>query len=89
MKTGARLWIGVLLFVLLLIGVAVLGLRNNDKRFAKVHSPELDYLKSVNSVAPPKDPELMFILMSEFANSNLQDEGRNSSANVSGTSSHS
>jgi glyoxylase-like metal-dependent hydrolase (beta-lactamase superfamily II) len=29
----------------------------------------------VNSIAPPKDPELMFILMGEFASSNLQDEG--------------
>jgi glyoxylase-like metal-dependent hydrolase (beta-lactamase superfamily II) len=26
-------------------------------------------------VASPKDPELMFVLMAEFANSNLQDEG--------------
>ena len=29
----------------------------------------------MNSVAPLKDPELMFILMGEFASSNLQDEG--------------
>src|SRR5262249_4807772 len=49
--------------------------RSSNKRFAKLHSPELEYLKTVNSVAPPKDPELMFILMSEFANSNLLDEG--------------
>src|SRR5215813_11797137 len=75
MKAAARLWIGVLLCVLLLIVVAVFVLRNNDKRSAKLHSPELEYLKSVNRVAPPKDPELMFILMTEFANSNLQDEG--------------
>src|SRR5215469_16056545 len=75
MKTPARLWIGVLVCVLLLIVVAVVILRGNDKRSAKMHSPELEYLKSVNGVAPPKDPELMFILMTEFANSNLQDEG--------------
>jgi glyoxylase-like metal-dependent hydrolase (beta-lactamase superfamily II) len=42
---------------------------------AKAHSPDLEYLKAVNSVAPPKDPELLFILMTEFANSNLQEEG--------------
>jgi glyoxylase-like metal-dependent hydrolase (beta-lactamase superfamily II) len=35
----------------------------------------LEYLKAVNSVAPPKDPELLFILMAQFANSNLQAEG--------------
>lgn len=75
MKTGARLRIGVLMFILLLFVAAVIGLRSADKRSAKVHSPELEYLKTVNSVAPPKDPELMFILMGEFATSNLQDEG--------------
>src|SRR6266700_1406000 len=75
MKAAARLWTGVLLCVLLLIVVAVVVLRSNDKRSAKLHSPELEYLKSVNRVAPPKDPELLFILMTEFANSNLQDEG--------------
>src|SRR5262245_57300852 len=75
MKAAARLRIVVLLCVLLLIVVAVVVLRSNDKRSAKLHSPELEYLKSVNRVAPPKDPELLFILMTEFANSNLQDEG--------------
>jgi glyoxylase-like metal-dependent hydrolase (beta-lactamase superfamily II) len=72
---SARWRIGWLLCVLLLIVVAVVILRSPDKRSAKRHSPELEYLKAVNSVAPPKDPELMFILMGEFASSNLQDEG--------------
>jgi glyoxylase-like metal-dependent hydrolase (beta-lactamase superfamily II) len=72
---SARWRIGLLLCVLLLIVVAVVILRSPDKRSTKRHSPELEYLKAVNSVAPPKDPELMFILMGEFASSNLQDEG--------------
>ena len=55
--------------------MAVVILRGPDNRSAKRHSPQLEYLKAVNSVAPPKDPELMFILMGEFASSNLQDEG--------------
>jgi glyoxylase-like metal-dependent hydrolase (beta-lactamase superfamily II) len=67
--------IGLLLCLLLLIVVAVVILRSPDKRSAKRHSPELEYLKAVNSARPPKDPELMFILMGEFASSNLQDEG--------------
>src|SRR6266550_2494328 len=75
MKAPALLRIGLVLCVLLLIVVAVVVLRGHDQRSAKLHSPELEYLKSVNSVAAPKDPELMFILMAEFANSNLQDEG--------------
>src|SRR5262245_32045113 len=75
MKASALLRMGVLLCVLLLIVVAVVVLRSGDKPSAKLHSPDLEYLKSTNSVAPPKDPELLFILMTEFANSNLQDEG--------------
>ena len=72
---SAGLRIGFLLCVLLLIATAFVALRSNDKRSGKLHSSQLEYLKSVNSVAVPKDPELMFILMAEFANSNLQDEG--------------
>jgi glyoxylase-like metal-dependent hydrolase (beta-lactamase superfamily II) len=72
---SARLRIGFLLSALLLIVVAVFLLRGADNRSSKLHTPELEYLKAVNSVAPPTDPELMFILMSEFANSNLPDEG--------------
>src|SRR6266496_87109 len=72
---SARLRIALLLCILLLIVVAVVLLRSDDRRSAKLHSPELEYLKTVNSVAPPKDPELMFILMTEFASANLQDEG--------------
>ena len=66
---SARLRIGFVLCVLLLIVAVFVGLRSNDKRSAKLHSPELEYLKAVNSAAPPRDPELMFILMGEFASS--------------------
>jgi glyoxylase-like metal-dependent hydrolase (beta-lactamase superfamily II) len=75
MKFRPWWWIVTGLCALMLIVAGILVLRNNDKRSEKRQSAELEYLKSVNSVAPPKDPELMFILMTEFANSNLQDEG--------------
>ena len=39
------------------------------------HRPELEYLKAVNSVAPPQDPQLLFLLMAQYANANLQSEG--------------
>jgi Zn-dependent hydrolases, including glyoxylases len=65
----------VLLCVVLLIIVAAVVLRSNDNASTKRHSADLEYLKSVNSVAPLKDPELLFVLMTEFANSNLQGEG--------------
>src|SRR5262245_11181571 len=37
--------------------------------------PDLDYLKAINSVAPPRDPELLFLLMAGYSNLNLQGEG--------------
>src|SRR5215831_15707758 len=75
MSTRSVIRVGALLGLLVLIATAVLGLRSHDNRHQPRHTPELEYLKAVNSVAPPKDPELLFILMNEFANSNLQDQG--------------
>jgi glyoxylase-like metal-dependent hydrolase (beta-lactamase superfamily II) len=74
MKATARLWIGALCVLLLLV-VAFVANRSGERHYAKLRNPDLEYLKAVNSVAPPKDPELLFILMTEFANSNLQNEG--------------
>jgi len=37
--------------------------------------PELEYLKAVNRVAPPQDPQLLFLLMAQYSNLNLQGEG--------------
>ncbi len=37
--------------------------------------PRLEYLKAVNSVGPPEDPQLVFLLMAEYANANRQAEG--------------
>src|ERR1700722_16635358 len=37
--------------------------------------PELEYLKAVNTVAPPQNPQLLFLLMAEYSNANLQGEG--------------
>jgi glyoxylase-like metal-dependent hydrolase (beta-lactamase superfamily II) len=69
------LWrVGVPLLFLLIV-TALFVLRNSKTPATKFHDPDLEYLKAVNSVAPPKDPELLFILMTQFANSNLQGEG--------------
>src|SRR5262245_34836648 len=37
--------------------------------------PDLEYLKAVNQAAPPQDPQLLFLLMGEYANANMQAEG--------------
>jgi glyoxylase-like metal-dependent hydrolase (beta-lactamase superfamily II) len=75
MKNTALFRTVLVLLVLLLIIVAIVLLRSHDNPAAKRHSADLEYLKAVNSVAPLKDPELLFVLMTEFANSNLQGEG--------------
>jgi len=37
--------------------------------------PDLEYWKAVNSVAPPQDPRVLFLLMAQYSNANLQGEG--------------
>ena len=39
------------------------------------HHPELEYLKAVNTVAPPQDPQLLFLLMAEYSSVMMQGEG--------------
>jgi hypothetical protein len=70
------------LAALLVFGVFLANLRGtpagrslgNHGEVGSVH-PELEYLKAVNRVAPPRDPQLLFLLMAEYSNANLQDEG--------------
>jgi hypothetical protein len=51
-------------------------LNHDGRKDRRVSSrPELEYLKAVNSAAPPQDPQLLFLLMGEFANANRQEEG--------------
>src|SRR6266478_2387817 len=71
-----------LLAALLVFGVFLASLRGtpagpgpgNHGGANSVRS-ELEYLKAVNSVAPPRDPQLLFLLMAQYSNANLQGEG--------------
>ncbi len=70
----------LLLVPLLAVGsLGYLGTRGAATAASSARSsssrPELDYLKAVNSAAPPKDPQLLFLLMGEYANANRQTEG--------------
>jgi hypothetical protein len=65
MKASTLLRSAVLLCVVLLIIGAAIVLRSSDNASAKRHGADLEYLKSANSVAPLKDPELLFVLMTE------------------------
>jgi glyoxylase-like metal-dependent hydrolase (beta-lactamase superfamily II) len=70
------------LAALLLFGVLLANLRGtpagpgpgNHGEAGSVR-PDLEYLKAVNSVAPPQDPQLLFLLMAQYSNANLQGEG--------------
>src|SRR5882757_429216 len=71
-----------LLTALLVFGVLLANLRGTPPRpgpgnHGKASSvrPELEYLKAVNSAAPPRDPQLLFLLMAQYSNANLQGEG--------------
>src|SRR5262249_3410969 len=76
MNRPARWGAGVLLGCGVLAALAWVGLRGDDGRaHATRRSPELAYLEAVNSVAPPRNPELLFVLMTQFASANVQREG--------------
>src|SRR5207248_10744251 len=71
------------LFVVLVVGAGLLASfgKNNVASRSVDHTQsgssgaELEYLKAVNSAAPPKDPQLLFLLMGAYANANQQAEG--------------
>ncbi|MGA7164050.1 MAG: hypothetical protein WBX37_08885, partial [Pseudolabrys sp.] len=54
---------------------AFAGGESGSSSSATSRHPDIDYLKAVNSVAPPRDPELLFLLMAGYSNANLQGEG--------------
>lgn len=73
MKTAVR-WISVLLIVGALLGSLAAG--GNDGRSASTWSrPELEYFKAVNGAGPPRDPQLLLLLMAQYSNANMHGEG--------------
>ena len=72
----------IYLLVALLLGSAFVALFRTTKAGnstisspAVSHRAELEYLKAVNSAAPPQDPQLLFLLMAQYANANIPGEG--------------
>jgi glyoxylase-like metal-dependent hydrolase (beta-lactamase superfamily II) len=69
------------LSTVLLLGILLAKLRGTPTNAgfgnhrASPHRPELEYLQAVNSVAPPRDPQLLFLLLGQYSNANLQGEG--------------
>src|SRR6266478_136764 len=74
--------ISIFLSAVLLLGTLLATMRgmtvsegSEINSLSDSHRPELEYLKTVNSVAPPRDPQLLFLLMAQYANANMQGEG--------------
>ena len=62
--------------IVVLLGVCftaaqLLGAHGTNSSSAS-HRPDLEYLKAVNQVAPPQDPQLLFLLMAQYASANMQ-----------------
>jgi glyoxylase-like metal-dependent hydrolase (beta-lactamase superfamily II) len=76
MKVPIYLSAVLLLTVLLATSRGALFTESNGVHSSSgARRPELEYLKAVNAVAPPRDPQLLFLLMAQYSNVNLQDEG--------------
>ena len=65
---------------LLLSGILLVGLRETSTGSASRNTsgsarPELEYFKAINSAGPPQDPQMLFLLMAQYSNANLQGDG--------------
>jgi hypothetical protein len=75
MKSSIYLSAVLLLAVLL---ASVRGAPSTDTGVdssSRSRRPDLEYLKAVNTVAPPQDPQLLFLLMAQYSNANMEGEG--------------
>ena len=76
MKILICLLAALLLAAVLLTRFRTRGAEDRTKSLrSSAHRPEIEYLKAVNSVAPPHDPQLLFLLMAQYSNANQQGEG--------------
>ena len=73
MKSSVR-WLFALLLGGILVGSIYAG-GNEDSSPVTSHRPELEYFKAVNRAGPPRDPQLLFLLMGQYANANMHREG--------------
>jgi hypothetical protein len=71
-SSAALLVLGILLAK---VGETPAGTGLGNHTGAGPHRPEIEYLQAVNRVAPPRDPQLLFLLMGQYSNANLQGEG--------------
>jgi len=77
MKISRKVQIALLLLLVVLVVGGILVMRGGraESHSASTGLPDLEYLKAVNSAAPPQDPELLFLLLAQYTNGNRQGEG--------------
>ena len=77
MKVSRSVRIALLFGLLLVALAAILVIKSGhaESHSASTSLPDLEYLKAINSVGPPQDPQLLFLLMTQYANANRQGEG--------------
>src|SRR5262252_2109505 len=65
-------WLPVPLLIGILLGPIA---AREDSPPTTSDRPELEYLKAVNRAGPPRDPQLLFLLMGQYMNANKHREG--------------
>lgn len=77
MKVSRNVRIGLLfgLLVLAVGGFLVMRSGRDESHSALTSLPELEYLKAINSTEPPQDPQLLFLLLTQYVNANRPGEG--------------
>jgi len=68
----------IILSVALVLGVLLVAARVEpaaDKGSARANRAEIAYLERINALGTPKDPQLLFILMAQYANANQAARG--------------
>jgi hypothetical protein len=77
MKMSRNVRIVLLFGLFVLIAAAILMMKSGraESHSASTSLPDLEDLKAINSVGPPEDPQLLFLLMTQYVNANRQGEG--------------
>src|SRR5262249_47476091 len=77
MKMSRSVRIALLLGLLVITLAAILVMQSgrSESHSASTSLPDLEYLKAVNSNGPPQDPQLLFLLLTQYGNSNRPGEG--------------
>src|SRR6266567_4039734 len=77
MKRSRNVRIALLLGLLGLTLGAILVMQSGraESHSASTSLPDLEYLKAINSTGPLQDPQLLFLLLTQYVNANRQGEG--------------